>query len=112
MSTETEMQLAPTDSDETRSNAGSDVSDNASDTGHAEYPAEWPKVNMGKLEIKLSEHKKAHKNALPNEEELVTLAFDDDDDINIALLYKILLGTKNADGKLTEAGKKDSMRAK
>lgn len=141
MSTETEMQLAPTDSDETRSNAGSDVSDNASDTEyevfvpkepedsewHAEYPAEWPKVNMGKLEIKLSEHKKAHKNALPNEEELVKLAFDDDDikkyidnpdvpstqkQTNIALLYKILLGTKNADGKLTEAGKKDSMRAK
>ena len=129
------MVLARNDLDDTRSTADSeDAAPNASDTDEEvfvpkepedsawpeEWPKEWPKPKFSELELKLTEFKKAHKNVLPSEAELPGLVFADKDTCNehmkassdTQLLYKLLLGTRNADGKLDQSGQKDSMRTK
>ena len=132
------MDLAENDLDETRSNAGSDAVSEAPSEAPSEatvefvpkepaesdwpeaWPKAWPKPNMKDLDARLTEFKKAHKNVLPTEGQLAALVYTDTKQRsklikstdNEALLYKLLLGVKNADGKLDQAGQKDSMRAK
>jgi len=124
------MQVEPTDLDEVRSAADSEEpAPNASD-GEEEvfvpkepedsaWPEEWPmlwvKPSFSELELKLADFKKAHKNALPSEKELPELVFGvpttmtNEEEV---LLYKTILGTKNAEGKLDQQGQKGSMRQK
>lgn len=84
----------------------------------AEWPAEWPKLLMSELECKLLAYKKDHKNTLPDEKELPNIAFGDEadtlvpDDGKRELLFKLLIGTKNAEGKLEQGGQKGSVRGK
>ena len=134
MSSDTDMKLSATDLDDTRSDVGSDAAPNASDGEEdvfvpkeledsewpEEWPEEWPKPKFAELEPKLSEFKKAHKNVLPSESELPGLVFNSDVECNkyisdsdkCTLLYKMIMGVKNAEGKLDQQGQKDSLRTK
>ena len=124
------MQLEPTDLDEVRSSADSEEqAPNASDGEEEvfvpkepeesawpeEWPKDWVKPKFAELELKLADFKKAHKNALPSVKELPELVFGTPttmSDEEADLLFKIILGTKNAEGKLDQQGQKGSMRQK
>ena len=125
-----EMNLGATDlDDDKQSVADSEEAPNASDTEEdsfvpkepeesawpAEWPKDWVKPSFAELEATLAAYKKAHKNSLPTEKELPELVFGTPssmDDEQAALLYKLLLGVKNSDGKLDQQGQKGSMRSK
>ena len=81
------------------------------------WPAHWPKPLLSEFCALLEAYKRAdkHKNALPTEGyELAKhclTGITPADDAEAELLYTLLLGKKNDEGKLDNAGQKDSLRA-
>jgi len=81
------------------------------------WPAHWPKPLLSEFCALLEAYKRAdkHKNALPKDGyELAKhclTGITPADDAEVELLYTLLLGKKNDEGKLDNAGQKDSLRA-
>ena len=81
------------------------------------WPAHWPKPLLSEFCALLEAYKRAdkHKNALPKDGyELAKhclTGITPADDAEAELLYTLLLGKKNDEGKLDNAGQKDSLRA-
>lgn len=70
-----------------------------------------PPPLMSSLMDKISEFKKGKKNALPDHKELSTLLGRDYDEKKQNKAYRIILGIRNEDDKLDQAGQKGSMRS-